>query len=135
MQRIQLNFASRLQDRTRRPRPRQVGRVHPATSRLAFDSYFVCKVEDRPIRSIVALRRGGRMRCIGACLVGVTFLSFGGSLPAQDAAVATRGKLAAALRRVEQKPSAGRWLGLAEMRWAAGQSQAALDALRKAVAT
>ena len=67
------------------------------------------------------------MGCIRAF---VALLAFGGLLPAQEAAI--RGRLARAQQAVERKPSAARWLGLAEMRWAAGQTQKALDALRHA---
>ncbi len=72
------------------------------------------------------------MPCVRAYLVAVAVLAWGGSLLARDAVAETRGKLALALQRVEQKPTAAHWLGLAQIRWAAGQSQAALDALRQA---
>src|SRR5438552_821469 len=65
-------------------------------------------------------------------LIGLTLLAFVEPLPAQEPTPAIRGKLAAAQKLVEQKPTAGRWLGLAEMRFAAGQRQAGLDALRQA---
>src|SRR5438874_13460116 len=76
-------------------------------------------------------RKGRPMRCVRACLAGLAFLAFGGGLLAQQES-SIRGKLTVAQQRIQQRPSAARWLGLAEMRWAAGESQAALDALRQA---
>jgi hypothetical protein len=66
---------------------------------------------------------------IQACLA---LLICGGILAAQDAVAVTRGKLSRAQQLVERNPSASRWIGLAEMRWAAGRTQAAIDALRRA---
>jgi hypothetical protein len=62
----------------------------------------------------------------------LALLICGGILSAQDAASVTRGKLARGQQLVERNPSPARWVGLAEMLWAAGQSKEALAALRRA---
>src|SRR5262245_17594700 len=74
------------------------------------------------------------MDSLRACLPGLTLLVCAAPLPAEEPAPAIQGKLAAAQQLVDKKPSADRWLGLAEMRFAAGQAQAGLDALRRAKA-
>src|SRR5262245_25463561 len=67
-------------------------------------------------------------------LVGIVLLAAGVRAPAQGPAPKAETPLARAQRLAEQKPAAARWLGLAEMKRAAGQRQQALGDLARAVA-
>jgi alpha-2-macroglobulin len=68
------------------------------------------------------------------CLVGVVLLGTAARAPGQGPAPKAETPLARAQRLAEQKPAAARWLGLAEMKRAAGQRQPALADLARAVA-